>query len=450
MSTKHATPIAICEHEGLTCAKQVPGYASLPEPAFSALKAFILSPGAQGVADGLEVMGLSLCRGVGEILTARNHVGLISLDDGTVIEILPKIAGLSPDDAGRDAARKIFLKMLRVVEDPPCKRFSFSRLAAEHCDLLEIFIGMFLDEAARLVAQGLRSAYRSVERNERMYKGKLLHAQHLRHNLVRRDRFFLRHDEFTADRPENRLIKTTLARLRTLSRTARNRRRAIQLLGALAGVNLSSAVEKDFAACRDDRTMAAYSLLLPWCRIFLQRKALTPFAGPHAALSLLFPMEKLFESHIAALARKHCGNRMKVRLQDRRHSLFEDAGRRLGALRPDIVLSDAAGGETVLVLDTKWKIVEPGAPNFGVAQADLYQMYAYGKKYAAKRVVLLYPQAGDMRIDPHAGFAVARSFCSGDGVTLDVVFLDLKHPQAGIPALLASLQSAHFPAAAGR
>lgn len=447
MSTERAAHVTLREHEGLACGRRVPGYASLPEAAFRALKAFILSPGAREEADGLEVMGLSARRGVGEILTARSHVGLISLDDGTCIEILPKVAGLSPDAAGRDAARKLLLRMLRALDDAPCKSLSFSRLAAEPCDLLEIFIGMFLDEAARLASQGLRSAYRSVERNERVYKGRLLHAQHLRHNLVRGDRFFLRHDEFSADRPENRLIKTTLARLRTLGRTARNRRRAVQLLGAFESVSLSSAVEKDLAACRDDRTMAAYSRLLPWCRVFLQREAFTPFSGPHVALSLLFPMEKLFESYVGALARKHCGPALRVRLQESRHSLFECGGRPLGLLRPDMVLSAAGGGDTAIVLDTKWKIARAGAPNFGVAQADLYQMYAYGKKYAAKRVVLLYPQTGDMGIDPRKGFKLARTLGSRDGVTLDMVFLDLTHPQAGIPALLDALQSEHFSSA---
>ena len=330
MSTKRPAPVTLCEYEGLTCARQVPGYASLPEPAFRALKAFILSPGGRGEADGLEVMGLSARRGVGEILTARNHVGLITLDDGTCVEILPKIAGLSPDATGRADTRKIFLRMLRALGDAPSKSLSFSSLATEHCDLLEIFIGMFLDEAARLVAQGLRSAYQSVERTERVYKGRLLHSQHLRHNLVRGDRFFLRHDEFSIDRPENRLIKTTLARLRILGRTARNRRRAVQLLGAFDGVRLSSAVEKDDAACRDDRTMEAYSRLLPWCRVFLQREAFMPFSGPHVALSLLFPMEKLFESYVGALARKHCGAALRVRLQESRYHLFECGGRRLG------------------------------------------------------------------------------------------------------------------------
>lgn len=448
MSTKRAEPIVIREYEGLTCARQAPGYACVSEATFKALRDFILAPAAPGEADGLEVLGLSARRGVGEVLIARNHVGLITLDDGTGIEILPRIAGHVPDAAGRDATRKIFLKMLQALDDPLYKQFSFSRLAAERCDLLEIFIGMFLGETARLVSQGLRAAYRSVERNERVYKGKLLHSRHLRQNLVRRDRFFLRHDEFSMDRPENRLIKTTLARLRGLSRTAHNRTSAARLLGAFDGVGFSARLEEDFASCRDDRCMTSYARLLPWCRVFLRHEGFTAFSGPHVALSLLFPMEKLFESYIGALARKHCGNGMRVRLQERRHSLFAYNGQRLGALRPDIVLSAAEDGDTAIVLDTKWKLLESAAPNYGVSQADLYQMYAYGKKYAAKRVVLIYPQTDDVSIDPHTGFTVSRSFDSGDGVTVDMVFLDLKHPQAGIPALLEALKRAHLPPAA--
>ena len=78
----------------------------------------------------------------------------------------------------------------------------------------------------------------------------------------------------------------------------------------------------------------------------------------------------------------------------------------------------------------------------------LCQMYAYGKKYAAQSVVLLYPQTDGISIDPHIGFTVARSLVSGDGVRLDMVFLDLRHPHAGIPALPDFLKSAYFPTAA--
>lgn len=44
------------------------------------------------------------------------------------------------------------------------------------------------------------------------------------------------------------------------------------------------------------------------------------------------------------------------------------------------------------VADTKWKLLsdEPGR-NYGMAQADMYQMYAYQKRFEAARALLVYP-----------------------------------------------------------
>ena len=43
-------------------------------------------------------------------------------------------------------------------------------------------------------------------------------------------------------------------------------------------------------------------------------------------------------------------------------------------------------------MDTKWKRLTPVAKdNYGISQADMYQMYAYSKKYGATEIWLLYP-----------------------------------------------------------
>ena len=47
--------------------------------------------------------------------------------------------------------------------------------------------------------------------------------------------------------------------------------------------------------------------------------------------------------------------------------------------------------EDKVILDTKWKRLSPQYQNFGISQADIYQMYVYHKKYQPKRVILLYP-----------------------------------------------------------
>ena len=54
-------------------------------------------------------------------------------------------------------------------------------------------------------------------------------------------------------------------------------------------------------------------------------------------------------------------------------------------------------GKTI-VLDTKWKQLSDNERiNYGISQADMYQMYAYSKKYNAKDVYLLYPVTEELR-----------------------------------------------------
>ena len=67
------------------------GYQSLPERTFDALELFILANHSEGETGAIELLSLSVRRGVGKLITARNYVGLITMKDGAVIEILPKI-----------------------------------------------------------------------------------------------------------------------------------------------------------------------------------------------------------------------------------------------------------------------------------------------------------------------------------------------------------------------
>lgn len=60
-------------------------------------------------------------------------------------------------------------------------------------------------------------------------------------------------------------------------------------------------------------------------------------------------------------------------------------------MRPDIVVKRKADG-AVFILDTKWKILADSKTNYGISQADMYQMYAYQKKYGANHVTLVYPK----------------------------------------------------------
>ena len=60
-------------------------------------------------------------------------------------------------------------------------------------------------------------------------------------------------------------------------------------------------------------------------------------------------------------------------------------------LRPDLLVEAPDGRR--LVIDTKWKRLGESGTRGGVATSDLYQLYAYTRRYGCARSVLLYPHA---------------------------------------------------------
>lgn len=399
---------------------------ALPVKSFDALEKFVLENKSIESADAAELLSLSSRCGVGKIITARNYVGVIETNDGTVIEILPKIY----PSTDYEQTRRLFITMLRTLKEAPFKTFSMTGLKTDRLNLFEIFVKMFLDETALVVRQGLKSAYELREDNQRFYKGKLLTAKHLKHNIFRKDLFFVGTDEFTLNRPENRLIESALLFLHTRARDARNQRDAGRLLGHFDGIEESADYGADFAVCSGGRGMTHYGTALAWCRVLLTGNSFSSFAGDEQAFALLFPMERVFESFIAAKIRAYAADvDCTVRIQDQEHSLFEKP-KRTFELRPDIVLQK---DDKTVILDTKWKLLSSGASgNPGIAQSDMYQAYAYAKKYNADKVILLYPlsekdimKKNDLR------------YISNDNAIVEIKFIDLLNPNDSLMKLLA-------------
>ena len=162
-------------------------------------------------------------------------------------------------------------------------------------------------------------------------------------------------------------------------------------------------------------------MLLTWCRVFLKGKSFTSFSGSEVAYALLFPMEKVFESYIAAQLKKQLNDsEYSVSTQHTSKYLFDTPKK--FSLRPDIVI-ERKSDKSVFIMDTKWKrLNNDPAANYGISQADMYQMYAYQKKYGenAKNVTLLYPLAENVPKDK-------IKFISEDGVIVHISCVDLKN-----------------------
>ena len=219
------------------------GMISLPEHAFDQLEQFILSNREErSGTQPLELMSLSAKPSVGKVITAKNYVGVITTRDGTEIEILPKLT-LEGDDSDQ-AVRKVFLTMLRTVQEAPFKTFRTAHLNTSRMRLLDLFVRMFLDEAHRLIQRGLKSDYALTQDNETCVRGKIVFSEHIRKNLLHRERIFVEYDVFSVDCPENRLVKSTAVYLQRHATDLQNRKDLRVVLFVIVRVPVSKHVEK--------------------------------------------------------------------------------------------------------------------------------------------------------------------------------------------------------------
>ena len=109
----------ITEYGSFTRGKEMPGSVSLPPDTFDALENFILSNNRAGDADALELMGISARKGIGKIITAKNYVGVISMNDSATIEILPKI--FTQEGISEKNVKRLLVDMLRTLSNSPFK-----------------------------------------------------------------------------------------------------------------------------------------------------------------------------------------------------------------------------------------------------------------------------------------------------------------------------------------
>ncbi|MDY8046990.1 McrC family protein [Paenibacillus polymyxa] len=405
------------------------GYQYLSESVFDRLEQFILENKVRkGDAEPSEFMVLSSRRGIGKVISAKNHVGVFAMKDGTQIEILPKLYTQGRESSEIDT-KKMLIHMLRSIKDIPNKNFRLTSLQAEKNHVLDIFIRMFIEEVSLLVKRGLKSDYREHCDNDFFYKGKLQVAQHIKRNAGHKERFYVEYDSYSINRPENRLIKTTIELLMKITGSMGNQKELYTLLAAFDNVETTKHLVQDWACISTDRMMKDYLTILDWCRLFLSGQSFTPFKGDSYAYALLFPMEKVYEQYVVRMLRRALASPLvQIKAQDRTYRLFNNPAR--FQLQPDIVVQGPTG---IVVLDTKWKRLTI-APDYGISQADMYQAYAYGKKYGASQVYLLYPWTPEV-----SEIEQAIRYESGDGMEVRIAFLDLSLGQACLNDLSTAL-----------
>jgi 5-methylcytosine-specific restriction enzyme subunit McrC len=307
-------------------------------------------------------------------IKVKNYVGVIETKQGVVIEILPKtFIGKNGEEADKEDSKKLLLTMLKTLKNSPFINLNVAHLKEQNnFPILEVFIASYLDELIKLTSKELRGDYVSKEENTTFLKGKLLLKEHIKFNSINQARFYCHFDEFNTNIPPNKLIKSTLTRLFSITSSNQNKKKIIKSLQHFDSVSDCS-----------------------------NNKSFTNFHGNSINQAILFPMEKLFESYIAFLLKKYCHG-FTINAQDKRYCLISqnkdisdlNYSIKKFALKPDIVINNDE-----VIIDTKWKILNADSKKYDIKEADIYQMHAYGKRYqdentdnTAPRLGLIYPR----------------------------------------------------------
>ena len=345
---------------------------------------------------------LRIASGVGgKFIQAKSYVGVLQTKSGLTIEILPKIA--DKNDAERSKA--VFIKMLRTLKNFPFKSSNLASLKTQNLPLLEIFISMFLCELEALVKNGIKSDYVAIEENLNFLKGKLNINEQIKRNSIHKERFYVGYSEFLNDIKINRIIKKTLKFLYKKSNSSKNQQKIRELLFIFDEVSECEDYKNFFAKLVITRQVKHYEQTLLWCKIFLLGNTFTPYKGDDLALALLFDMNALFESYVGNFIKKSFPCTI---LQHSEKHLVENP--KSFRLRPDIFLKDK------FIADTKWKII---SSSNDISQADLYQLYAYGKKHECSKLYLIYPKIEGVKQE-------FMKFGYDDKMLLEILYFDLE------------------------
>jgi len=336
-------------------------------------------------------------------LTSDQRIGLVCVSD-LVIEVRPKIP----------------MSSVLYLVSHACSDLKWSEQEpefAQDLDLVEavaVILARLVQHATR---RGLLNGYQSEEEALPAPRGRVLFDEQLRRRSGRFPPVEVRHDVFTPDVLENRLLLSALLAMGQLplrsEAAVRQLGRARRLLGGVASVRFPPHGVPDIVFTR---LKSHYRAAVSLATLLLRSTSLDLGSGGTRGSAFLIDMNKVFEEFVRTSLREAIG--VPVRdFPTPTSALHLDVAGSV-SLKTDLRLLRSE--RVVWVGDAKYKRLPPGA----YQNADLYQMLAYSIALGLPGGTLIY--AADQ------GVNAAEHVVAGSGQRLHVVSLDLSAP---VPAI---------------
>ena len=306
-------------------------------------------------------------------LTSLGYVGVIPLGSDLLLHLHPKTS-----------VRNIF-RMIACAYHLDIDLYDSHYQGDTLPDLVDALALVLAERLLQRIRRGLHREY--VPQTERLeaLRGRLDLPQFIRSDW--RPDVPCTFGDQTVDNEENQILCWTLYLLlgsrRLSSVVAARVRKAWRVLsGSVSLVPCSS------RQCTDrvyNRLMSDYQPMHLLCRFFLDHLLPAHQEGHYTSLCFLIDMGKLFERFVSEWLRSSTVSGMSGLYVSSQERVTVDSSSSVAFIF-DILLKKQYGGETICVIDTKYKI--PEKPS----NEDIFQVVAYAVHLGCCQAVLVYPE----------------------------------------------------------
>jgi 5-methylcytosine-specific restriction enzyme subunit McrC len=301
-------------------------------------------------------------------LTSLGYVGYLPINPELTLALRPKVP-LGNLFGMLEYAYQVDFKFFEGLVDCATLREFYERLA-------NVLAKRVIDRQRR----GLHRKYVTVVEKSGYVRGRLNLAERIRQPWNVKSE--CRYEEHTSKIADNQIIGWTL---RTIvgggicsERVRPSIRRAHR---GMSGLNLIQYKGDSCTHRTYNRLNADYQVLHALCRFFLDKSGPDHQIGDRSMLPFLIDMNTLFQDFVAAWLRTHLPPTYSLQAQSRVVLSQDD---RLNFII-DLVLKDVSMGQTLCVLDTKYK--RPDKPS----SEDIAQAAAYAESKHCCEAILVYP-----------------------------------------------------------
>ena len=323
-------------------------------------------------------------------LLVNHYTGFIQMNK-TRLLIYPKIARRVRDDSLFDKAFEILVKMLVFTDFIQVKHIAAPQSTGLYKgDILELMIGIFVNELLLLFKKDINRSYSPVTENETFIRGKINFTENIKRNSYRHHLHLLEYEQFTENILMNRIFKSVILNLLLRTTVKENKIKLRQALLWLEDVDQIKLTSNIWDQVVFTRLNHRYKTVFNMAKIFYNNSSVNLNKGDELTFSFLVPVNGLFEYMVYKLLYDAAFPDVNVQYQKTNRYLGTMNGQSSFLLIPDICL--VRNNDVLMIFDAKYKEVFSEEGNIRLSQDDIYQMLAYSIRYNCNQIVLVYPK----------------------------------------------------------